>query len=446
MRIFLFVIDSLRRDYVGAYNPSASTTPQIDRIAEKGVVFENAFAQSNWTYPSLYSIITGLYPSRFDPIFFNQRIVAPDRILPEMLASQGYHTAVFSSFKTLVHPKTFGSHFKERRLISLTHEAADKFKTWLTEIKNRENIFLLFHLGDFTHVPYCIPKSFVDRAPGNEIGQSSIIHALTSEHSGEVKIKEIFKKINARLLRLKPAEIQYLKDCYKGGIRFVDEFIGKCFDVLSNELPDFFSVISADHGECFLEHGIIGHGIGLYNELIRIPMIVLDPKVISERVGHAAQLLDLYPTISHLAGIKTQNKEMDGISLLERKKGNNKPVISDAYPLISLVDGHHKLISSYLKFKTRRELFKEWREILKEKRIGRLVYRLQSRLRKDELYDLRNDPEERQNRRGIERRKYAKMKQLLWGYIARTKDIKLQREDLDIEDEMRSELEQLGYL
>lgn len=446
MRIFLFIVDSLRRDFVGTFNPSLSTTPQIDQIAEHGTAFENAYAQSNWTYPSLYSIITGLYPSRFEPIFFNQRIVAPDRILPEILASQGYHTAVFSSFRTLVHPQTFGSHFRERRLISLTSDAAATFRSWLIETKKRENVFLLFHLGDFTHVPYCVPKSFLDGPSGKEVGHESIVHALTAENSGELKIREIFKKINARLLRLKPAEVRYLKTCYRGGIRFVDGFIGKCFDIVSNELPDFFFAIAADHGECFLEHGIIGHGMGLYNELIRVPLIVVSPRITPGRVDRATRLLDLYPTISDLAGIRVQAGEMDGISLCESEKANAWPVISDAYPLISVIDGYHKLISSHLKFKTRKERFREWREILREKRIGRLLYRLQSRLRRDELYDLKSDPGEKKNRRRREQARYIHMKKLIRNYVAGAKDVTLRREDLDIEEEMRSQLEQLGYL
>ncbi len=449
MRIFLFIVDSLRHDYVGVYNPKTTATPQIDKIAEGGVIFENAFSQSNWTYPSLYSLFTGVYPSRLELTFFNQKILASDRMLPEILTKQGYHTAVFSSFKTLVHPKTFGSHFEERRLISLSKDALIEFKNWLRENKKRENFFLFFHLGDFTHVPYCVPKSFLKKELSEKLSQNPIIQALTTKHSddfSEIKIKEIFRKINARLLRLNPEEIQHLKDCYEGGIRFIDEFIGKCFNILSEELNDFFFIISADHGECFLEHGIIGHGVGLYNELIKIPLVIFNPKKKPRKVTSAVQLLDLYLTIFDLAQIDYPKIEMDSVSLFERDKKQNKPVLSDAYPLISLIDGHHKLISSYLKFKTKKELSLEIIEILRAKKIGRLVYRLQSLLKRDELYDLRKDLEETQNLRNKERKKYRLMKQKIKEYVTHSKDIKLNHQDFDIEDELKTQLEGLGYL
>ena len=446
MKIIFFIVDSLRYDYVGVYNPEVEITPQIDRIAEEGVVFENAFSQSNWTYPSLYSLLTSLYPSRLNLTFFNQKIIAPDRILPEILAKHGYHTAVFSSFKTLVNPKTFGGHFKERRLLRASNETIIEFRKWLRANKNKKNLFLFFHLGDFTHVPYCVPKSFLKKENQEKILHNPVIQALTTEHSSEIKIKEIFKKINARLLHLKPEELQFLKDCYKDGIKFIDSFIGKCFDILSEETADFFFTLCADHGECFLEHGIIGHGVSLYNELIKIPMIVFGSGIKAGRAASPVQLLDFYPTICDLAEIDYKELEIDGISLFKRVNVKPKHVLSEAYPLISVIDGNYKLISSHLKYKTKKKLFWEFKEILVAKKMGRLAYHLQALLKKDEFYHIKKDKGERENLQKKEWKKYLEMKKALKEYITNSQELKLECQNLDIEDDLKSQLEGLGYL
>lgn len=446
MKIFVMVVDSLRPDFLDVYNPQVALAPNIKKIAETGTVFKHAFSQANWTYPSLYSLLTGLYPSRLNISFFNQKINAPDCILPELLSKNGYSTAVFSSFKTLVNPHTFGSHFSERHLVNANEAALVEFKQWIGSTGSKKDLFILYHLGDYTHVPYCVPDEFISPNLREDNVTNKNLHVLTGKSSGSVNIKNIFRRINARLIRLKPAELKFLQEKYMGGVRYIDRFIGRFYESFCEKDPEVTFVLVADHGEGFLEHGIIGHGLGIYNELIKIPMIITGQNFVSQRVIFPVQLIDLYPTISAIAGLDTSRLKMDGIDLFDRIQGKKAKVVCDAYPLIASVEENYKLISSHLKFKTKRNILKELKSSAVEKKWGRLAYRLQSFLKKDELYDYHLDPFEKYNIRRKKPEIYLRDKESLSEYINHSRDISLSCEDIDLDDELVSQLKGLGYM
>lgn len=446
MKIIVMIVDSLRPDFLDVYNPQLSLTPNINEIAESGTVFEHVFSQANWTYPSLYSLLTGLYPSRLNISFFNQRINAPDRMLPELLNKKGFHTAVVSSFKTLVNPHTFGSHFSEQHLLSATDAALLDFKQWIGSIGSDKDLFVLYHLGDYTHVPYCVPDEFIPTNLRDKNIANKNLHVLTRKTSGSVNIKSIFRRINARLIKLKPEELQFLREKYKGGVRYIDRFIGRFYESFCENDPEMIFVLVADHGEGFLEHGIIGHGLGIYNELIKIPMIITGHNFVNQRVTYPVQLIDLYPTVSAIAGLNTSRFKVDAIDLFARIQGKTANVICDAYPLIAFVEEKYKLMSSHMKFKTKKGILKELKSISFEKKWGRLAYRLQSCLKKDELYDYHVDPFEKNNIRSKNPEIYLRTKKSLSEYISHSQDISLPCENVDLDNELVSQLKGLGYM
>ena len=446
MKIIVMVVDSLRPDFLDIYNPQLSQTPNINKIADSGTVFEHAFSQANWTYPSLYSLLTGLYPSRLNISFFNQKINASDRILPELLSKKGYSTAVFSSFKTLVNPQTFGSHFSERYLLSATDAALLEFKQWVRSTGSNKNLFVLYHLGDYTHVPYCVPDEFISPNLRDKKVTNKNLDVLTGKTSGSVNIKNVFRRINARLIKLKPEELQFLREKYRGGVRYIDRFIGRFYESFCEKDPEMIFVLAADHGEGFLEHGIIGHGLGIHNELIKIPMIINGKNFVSQRVIYPVQLIDLYPTISAIAGLDISRFKVDGIALFDRIQGKTAEVICEAYPLIAFVERNYKFISSHLKFKTKKSVLKELKSIAVEKKWGRLAYRLHSFLKKDELYDYQMDPFEKNNIRKKNPDIYLRAKENLSKYLSHSQDISLPCEDIDLDDELVSQLKGLGYM
>lgn len=440
------VVDSLRPDFLDVYNSSKSLTPNINNISESGTTFQYAFSQSNWTYLSLYSLLTGLYPSRLDLSFFHQRIKAPNRLLPELLKRKNFHTAVFSSFKSLVNPKTFGSHFSERRLIKATDSSVFELQKWIKSFGSQKDVFLLYHLGEYTHVPYCAPDKFISKKVNRKIILNKNIQILTKKFSDEGKIREVLRQINARLMKLKPEELQYLRECYSGGVRYIDHFIGKCYEVLYGQDPDLVFILVADHGEGFLEHRIIGHGLGVYNELIRIPMIITGNGFVKQKVKYPVQLLDLYPTICSITGIDKVNSKVDGMRLSDRIQGKSSKVLCDAYPLIALIDGRYKLMSSHLKFKSLKQVLMETKILASKKKWGRMLYTLHSYLKKDELYDYFKDPKEKNNIRKENSKIYEKLRKELKNYISHRKDVFLTHKDINLDDEMIKQLKGLGYM
>lgn len=440
------VVDSLRPDFLGVYNPQVSLTPNLNKIAETGTVFEHVFAQANWTYPSLYSLLTGLYPSRFNITFFNQKIDAPNRIIPELLSKKGFRTAIFSSFKTLINPKTFGSHFSERRLASAIDSDILEFQKWIGSIGSNQDYFIMYHLGDYTHVPYCVPDEFISAETKRDDIKNKNLQTLIRKTSDSGTIKNIFKRVNAHLLKLKPEELNLLKECYAGGVKYIDRFIGKFYESLLENEQDFLFVLVADHGEGFFEHGIIGHGMGIYNEIIKIPMIITGQSFIKQRVEQPVQLIDLYPTICSIVGIDTSQLILDGMNLFDRIQGKTDEVICDAYPLIAMIDGPYKLISSHIKFKSRKNIYKEFISIVAERKWGRLAYWLHSLLKKDVLYDYKEDPQERKNIRKKNPDVYKKLRTIITDYLSHKTDITLKLGDVDLDDELISRLKGLGYM
>ena len=155
MEIVIFIVDFLRAANLGCYGYDKNTSPNIDTIASKNVLFKNATAQSNWTYPSLYSLLSGKYPSKLNISSFGQKINRSLKVLPEFLSEKGFHTAIFSCFKHLIDALTFGSHFDEAVYTKLNDNAVDIFRKW---VNSKKDSFLLFHIGEYTHEPHCAEK------------------------------------------------------------------------------------------------------------------------------------------------------------------------------------------------------------------------------------------------------------------------------------------------
>jgi len=320
--IVLIVIDTLRADHVGAYGCPRPTTPNIDAFAATAIRFDRAFAASSWTVPSMASLFTGVYPARHgiehaatDGIAItDQQVLNPQfTTLAAALKEAGYATFGYSG-NYHMNPR-FGM------ALGFDYYKADGFANrdvvdgWLAErlpllattAKRGTPYFLYVHYFD-PHHPYAPIKPFIDRfrpagAPTDEI-------EAVNAHFNDL--------LDQGWFALHPEKVPPFIDCYDAEIAAVDVSIGALLKKLPN-LEQAVVVITADHGEEFLDHGSMAHSKNLYSETLRVPLFVRLPH--RERAGQVddflTSLVDLYPTLATLAHA-AKPRDLAGVDLFDR--------------------------------------------------------------------------------------------------------------------------------
>jgi arylsulfatase A-like enzyme len=318
--VVLIVVDAMRPDHLGCYGYERPTSPNIDLLAERSVVFETAITHAPWTKGSFSSIFTSLYP--FQHGVTDWESVMPETLvtLPEMLSENGYNTmcvinmiglagrfGVLSGFKEIVEPE------KKYRDANETTDIALQMMR-----ESEEPFFLVVHYFD-AHDPYRPPIQHLDM-----IRLDSDPNPLDRRATGAEKSDGV------------PSDENILREIlmYDGCIHYVDEHIGRIVTTI-DEMgigSETMLIVTADHGEAFWEHGVSSHGANVYDEAIRVPLIMSYPdqyrtgKTVSGQACH----VDLLPTIADVTGLKdTQHRE--GTRLAGLIDGKGKPRRGDTF-------------------------------------------------------------------------------------------------------------------
>jgi arylsulfatase len=265
--ILLITIDTVRADHLPCYGYSKNTTPNICRIAEEGVLFEKAISQASFTPFALRAIMTGRVISNTNnselQSFYNTTLHSA-----EALRSAGYTTAAFVDHHGLNEFdwkgfETFTNVGKNRTSVT-SHILNPPAIEWLKS--NSQKKFLLWvHYFD-PHFNY------------NPLPEYEEMFGYSKENCGRVyntmDITEItaMKNITAR-------ELECIKGLYDAEIYYTDKYVGELVNTLDSlGLADkTLLIITADHGEEFLEHGRIGHALTLYKEVLHVPYIIRSP-------------------------------------------------------------------------------------------------------------------------------------------------------------------------
>ena len=327
--LVLITIDTLRADHVGVYGGPVAT-PYLDRLASQGVLVESAYTPTPSTGPAHVSLLTGLHLWRHRTL---QNAVPLDPRLPtlaDLLGQGGLETGAFVS-SYILH-RRFGFHqgfatyvFEPSeeytwrgklrpRFWTRGEETARAANRWLT--KHAEQPFFLWvHFFD-PHWPYRPPVGF--RVPPKD--------------PVKLKGKKLPRDQSVRGIR-------HLKDLirsYRGEIAYVDAQVGKLLErlrLLGAEKRTAV-ILTSDHGEGLGDHGIMEHGHNVFEELVRVPLIVRAPGVpAGRRVSGPAQLEDLTPTILAILGVAPPST-LDGVDLLPWLRGE-----VDISPRTAIVGG-----------------------------------------------------------------------------------------------------------
>ncbi|MBI4422939.1 MAG: sulfatase [Elusimicrobia bacterium] len=344
--IVIVDICSARADRFGAYGYSKPTTPQIDALAKESVVFERAMAQSSWCLPNYASLFTGHTPE-----VHGQYVNAPLRGLPgfettlaQRMKEAGYDTASFSGgvymMKAWGLDKGFDHYenlFSTAAAMPASMDAAlPRVERWVK--RDRKGPFFLYMAVDDLHTPYqsAEPERF-------DPGYDGIAHDTDVAHvrffrayNGEALADGDPLLPKLELFRRDPRHLAHLSAHYDASLRHADAKIAELVARLkaAGRWERTVLIVTADHGELLGEHGLMGHTEGLYEPVLRVPLILRHPgfpELRGRRISKPVQRIDLTPTVLDIAGASYAGAELQGASLLPLLRDPGGPWRAYAY-------------------------------------------------------------------------------------------------------------------
>lgn len=391
LNVLLITLDTTRADYIGAYGHKTVKTPHIDALCRKGIMFRHCYSPVPLTLPAHSSIFTGQYPIGHG-VRNNSHyhLASREGILTKLLKEKGYHThAVIAAFVLIAKfglNQGFDVYEDSFSTSEIPADAVyERFKGWFGANHDKQ-FFSWVHFYD-PHKPYEPPARYIEK--GSEDDDSKL---------------------------------------YAGEVEYVDEQVGKIIEDLkaAGTLDKTLVIIVGDHGEAFGEHNEYGHSVFFYEETIKVPLIfynenMFEHKIIDRRVN----LVDVMPTLLDLLHIKIP-AAVQGQSMLPMMRGKEEEKERTFYlesiygseelnwaPLTGLIEDDYKFISAP----------------------------------EPELYNLKTDPEEKNNlflkKFNIARKYDARLGELILAYSTPGSTEKAKR---NLTDKDARHLKSLGYI
>jgi arylsulfatase A-like enzyme len=459
--VIVILVDCLRADHLGCYGYGKETSPFIDRLAESGVIFENCIAPSSWTIPSVVSLFTGVYPQQHGMNSFGPLLPDGLTTLQEPMQQAGMTTAAFITNDYLQYRLGYGKGFS----YYYDHYLEQTFKEYVASRLFFFNAFLHFK-NNLLHPRSVDPGGArwwsIGFPPFNHEKRSAkrvtddVIQWLTINHVQPFYLYVHYMDVHSPYDTIwyslfdpeqygAQSEKDKLINTYDGRIDYVDRQIKRIWEALDRLgiLKDTIVILTADHGEELYDHGGTGHCTTLYEELIRVPLIVLHPSGEGRRIQTQVRLIDLPPTILDCLGLPVP-AQMRGNSLAA-----------------SFTDsGHFPRMVPALSYTTRgRKSLKteEGRKLWKQKVWDQGI--VQESLRADngwkiimgsdgktELYNLKKDGKESTNLQDDEREKVTALQEKLKEELSGIPSFTPKDEKLELSPDARNKLKALGYL
>ncbi len=379
--VVLIILDGLRPDHLSCYGYVKGTSPNIDALAKGGLLFTNVFSQASYTLPSVTSIFTSVYPysHRVMHIFKDKM---PDKLqtMAQTFKMYGYNTAWFGAQDDPHSGRAEGllKGFNEKFQL-MTTKGAEILKDnevvfdWIKK-HGQEQFFITIHsysvheqffpkIRFFNKFSQTIPKDFLDLLDGQEKKEWDYLLNMFKENSEKINsvlgpdlikrylmqpyqqgkfdelvvlfktneqkifLEQIFSNVDIPFLKqFQDKNLSYLLTLLDSAIYAVDNnTIGELIRHLkeNNLFDKTIIIVTADHGNIYMEHKKFGHGPWLYDEVMRVPLILhlpnlKKPSVIKELV----QSIDIFPTILELLSlpIPHQAQGISLVGLMEEKK------------------------------------------------------------------------------------------------------------------------------
>jgi len=285
--LILITFDTLRVGHVGAYGYDRDTTPNIDAFAAKSVVFETAYSQAASTVPALSSLMTSRYPHQTGVLeTYKYALPAIEVTLAERMQDHDFKTHAILGIGVLMPSRLMDQGFDGYSYTLYTNkqywktapEITDEALAWLE--KNSDAPFFLWVHYFEPHQPYAIvPAEWQDRYLDEP-----------SKHPLLDGVKEESKQYGHLRTKI---------DAYDGALAYVDSQFGRLAAEIEKLglFENSMVIVSADHGETLGEHGQHGHVFGLWQQVVRIPLIMRLPDIEPARISGRVQHIDVVPTV-----------------------------------------------------------------------------------------------------------------------------------------------------
>lgn len=365
-RVIVIAVDTLRADHVSTHGYKRLTTPVLDKFArEEASTFSNTYASSSWTLPSTVSLMTGLHPHQHGVEDQGQKLHPDVPTLAQAFSQAGYLSAAFVTHIYVSSVFGIDSGFDDFFELSINWDFKEGLQLraeelnkavfpWLAE-HAKKPFFLYLHYFD-PHWDYDAPNQFKNRFTDS---------GYKGPANGTWRFISQFIPQRRRMYK---EDLDHLRALYDGEIAYTDHQLGLLFAELKrlDMWDSSVIVVLSDHGEEFQEHGSVHHIRTLYEEILRVPLMIKLPggrkqwqrKTIPERV----RTFDIAPTLLELAGIKMPTTfQSTSLLPLFQSSGSDRMVFartrrhkSDS---MAIIDGRHKLIVPFERKKASFELY-----------------------------------------------------------------------------------------
>jgi arylsulfatase A-like enzyme len=426
LNVILISIDTLRADHLGCHGYLKDTSPNLDKFTHEGIQFMNAYSPSCWTLPSHMSILTSLYPDVHQVMETETSLAPVWPTLAEIMKKAGYHTAGFVFSCVWMNPefgfdKGFDIYFVS---VDNAENMNKNALSWLNDHKE-DNFFLFLHYydvhSDWDKLPYDSPS------PYNQMFLPDYGGSFTGCRA-DVCGSYYLAELNSKKTVLPLEDRDYIRGMYDGGIKYTDHCIGQLLTQLDQMglRENTLVIITSDHGEAFQEHNRFLHD-QVYNHTMKVPLMMRLPGRISfeKRIEQPVGIIDILPTILDFAEIKTQGS-FQGTPLTQviTGKGSSKDT-----PVYATGKYGQEMIAG-----------DRWK----------LIYSVPSQAK--ELYDLKNDPGEKNNVADTEKEQADIMLAQLSKWMEQNEKLRIQagadsaKKKTKLSEKDLKKLKSLGYI
>ncbi len=460
--IILLVLDTHRAERMSIYGYGKDLTPTLGRLAETATVFDWGISTAPWTIPSHSSMFTGLYPTVHQTNQSFASIPEALPTLAEMLAHNGYDTVGFCNNplvglldnglrRGFKHFYNYSGTFPDVPTIGPNASVLKRAKHSLTNLLQKVSIpierrfgesplllklammplfvpfwtrlgkfkgdthqslkdvtdYLHYHVGTYperplfifinmmeTHLPYYPPRQALDRW----------VPYLKRDREARDFLQrfnvESYRWVAPMIEPLTDLQRHVLNDVYDAEVAYQDRQLQRVFRYLkrSGQLENTMVVVVSDHGESHGEHDFMGHAFVIYNELVRVPLLVHYPEMFpaNVRVEHEVSTRRIFHTILEAAGIEHEafGHSVHDLSLARAVEGRGREpadevVVSEAYPPLNFLNvmamNNPEAIERFRVRKLRRAIYSDGHKLMTVDD------------RPDEFFDVQHDYEELTN-------------------------------------------------
>ncbi|MEO6026375.1 MAG: sulfatase [Candidatus Binatia bacterium] len=432
--VLLVSIDTLRPDHLGSYGYRRDTSPTIDALAAEGARFATVVSPTSWTLPAHMTLLTALPPEIHGVVEDRFRLGTDVTTLAEVLRDRGFATAGFVSGPYLDAGYGFArgfDHYDDYSAVRISAWATHRARTspalvdvtgrWLDAWHGRAErrpFFVFVHMWD-VHYDFNPPPPYDTM--------------FDPDYRGTITTED-FQTGTAVHLGMDPRDLEHVIALYDGEIRYTDEWLGRLIDRLRGlgVLDDTIVAVTSDHGEEFFEHGRKGHHQTLYDESIRVPLVLRNPARVpaGSVIPNLVRLVDVAPSLLDL----TATPAPPGFGLdpsLKPYAGQSfEPLLTTARPVLPLpaFASLEPQGSKAVRSEDRKLLVSPWS------------------LPHDELFDLASDPGERTNLAASDPTTTAALHAMLAGWKDTAAVAAKAADAATMDENHKAALRALGYL